>query len=227
MSPEQLASLKKDNRIYADPVDSGLPKAKARSVDIIVAASAASYDTFKKSYPTKTIKLVDHHVDPRLPKDLFNHVRSLNKPKAAYFGEPSNAILPPAIRQRVTVIPVNTARQSQEWLKQLQKYNIHYAVRLPNEKYNNKPFLKGFTAAHSGAVVIIHESDVEALRWVGGDYPYKISGGVEEENIIKMLDMVESDFGNSRWAHAQNTMQRILSETSEFAIHAQLKELFR
>jgi len=109
---------------------------------------------------------------------------------------------------------VDTSREDPSWLAFLPLYNFHYAVRSGRSLDLHKPFLKGFTAAHSGSNIMIQASDTEAVQWLGADYPYLVQGSADADQISHTLELAASDFGTARWEQALARMEHIRRRTS-------------
>jgi hypothetical protein len=218
--PQQLSDLRRaGNRLLFDPVDEVPPPTTARFADVLVASSLTAFDYFSRAYPATRVALVNHHVDPRLDRvtprpDAF---------RVGYFGETVNAILTDAIEERVDVVPVDTSREHADWLARVPQYTMHYAVRRERALDHFKPFLKGFTAAHSGAPVLIQRDQAEALRWLGEDYPYLVDAPVDEAVILDALARAEREYGGPRWARAREIMAGIRARTTPTRIVAELR----
>jgi len=193
--------------------------------DIVVAASETIYKGYKKTLPSSVkVILVNHNVDSRLKMlDWSKRPKTLH---AGYFGELINVVVTPEIKKRVDIMPVDNTKQNNYWLKELPKYNLHYAIRQTRDVYPNKPFLKGFTAAHCGANILIQDSEKEAVRWLGKDYPYLLHGKVTEKRILEMLEYTKKSFGSKEWKRGLEIMHTIREKTSEEAIGKQLVKLF-
>lgn len=226
LSQKDLKRLKeKHNRLIFDPIDGPIPADRLGYADIVVAASDTIYKDYKKTLPSSVkIILVNHNVDPRLKTlDWSKRPTTL---RAGYFGELLNTVITPEIKKRVDIIPVDNTRQNNYWLEKLPEYNLHYAIRQARDVYPNKPFLKGFTAAHCGANILIQASEKEAVRWLGKDYPYLLRGKVTEKKILEMLKHAKKSFGSKEWVRGLEIMRGIRKKTSEEAIGKQLVELF-
>ena len=226
ISPKDLKRLKKKhNRLIFDPIDGPIPADRLKYADIVVAASDTIYKDYKKTLPSSVkIILVNHNVDPRLKTlDWSKRPTTL---RAGYFGELLNAVITPEIKKRVDIIPVDNTKQNNYWLEKLPEYNLHYAIRQARDVFPNKPFLKGFTAAHCGANILIQASEKEAVRWLGKDYPYLLRGKVTEKKILEMIKYAKRSFGSKEWERGLEIMRGIKEKTSEEAIGKQLVELF-
>ena len=221
-----LSRLKaKGNRIILDPIDGPIYPDWLKYADIIVAVSESISEEYKKNFPPNVkVIVIDHNADLRLKQQ--NWSRKPKKLKTVYFGEHINTIYKPQIAQRVDFLWVDTVHQKDYWLKAAPNYNLHYAVRKKRDVYPNKPFMKGFTAAHCGANILIQASEKEAVRWLGKDYPYLLHGRVTEKKILEMLKYAEKSYGSKEWRRGLRTMERIRKKTSEEAIGKQLVELF-
>ncbi len=221
----ELSAMKKKNNILIfDPVDAKVSHEIAKYADVIVAASRTAFDDYESRFAEQSIKIVDHHVDPRIK--LLGWKKRPSIFRAAYFGELANTYTSRAIENEIDFIQVDTFRQRDDWLNMLPNYNFHYAIRQSRNIDHHKPFLKGFTAAHCGANIIIQESETEATRWLGHDYPYLIKGKVTERVIIDTLERAKKDFGLEDWERGLKKMREIKKNTSEIVIGRQLKDLF-
>lgn len=227
LNVKDLQKLKiRQNKLIFDLVDGELPADKIKFADVVVAAAESIYQKYKRSFP-KSVKivLIDHHVDPRI-RFVDWSIRP-KKLKVGYFGELINTLITPKIKQQVNFIPVSITTQNNDWFKELPKYNLHYAIRQKRDVYPNKPFLKGFTAAHCDANILIQASEKEAIKWLGKDYPYLLKGKVTEEKILKMLEYIKKSYGSKEWERGLVIMRGIRAKTSEEAIGKQLAKLFQ
>lgn len=222
----QFQKLKENKNILIfDMLDGELPEIKIKYADIIIAPSKTILESYKKQLPkNKKVFLIDHHVDPRI-----KNIKWAKRPKtlnAAYFGELINAVLTPKIRQRVDIIPVSNLEQKSDWFSKLPNYNLHYAIRQKRDVYPNKPFIKGFTAAHCGANILIQDSEKEAVRWLGKNYPYLLKGKVTERKILNMISYIQKSYGSKEWKRGLKIMSKIKKQTSEKVIGNQIVKVF-
>src|SRR3972149_10841685 len=223
----ELLKLKtRDNKLIFDLVDGELPAKKIKFADVVVAAAESIYKKYKRSLPKSAkIVLIDHHVDPRI-RFVDWSIRP-KKLKVGYFGELINTLFTPKIKRRVDFIPVSNTTQNNDWFRELPKYNLHYAIRQKRDVYPNKPFVKGFIAAHCDANILIQASEKEAIKWLGKDYPYLLKGKVTEEKVMKMLSYIKNSYGSKEWEHGLAIMRGIRAKTSDEAIGKQLVKLFQ
>lgn len=220
-----LEKLKKNgNRLIFDTVEAPLPHFTRDYADIVVACSAKSLSVYEKTFPNVQSMLLDHHVDPRV-QQLEMPPRS--KLKIGYFGEFANTFISDKIRSRVDFIEVDNLRQDPEWINKLPAYPMHYAIRVALKPNRYKPFLKGFTAAHCDANVLVQDTETDALRWLGEDYTYLIKGEVNGTVILAALDKVEQSYGSKEWRDALEVMRHIKEATSERAIADQLAKILK
>lgn len=226
LSPEKLQKLKdRQNLIIFDMVDGEIPDEKKQFADVFVAASETIYKKYKRLLPKSSIIfLIDHHADPRI-KNL-NWSRKPKSLQVGYFGEMINTYITPKINKIVNFIPVSTVNQSDEWFYELPKYNLHYAIRQKRDVYPNKPFLKGFTAAHCNANILIQDSEKEAIKWLGKDYPYLLKGKVTENKVLRMLNHIKESYGSDEWKRGLSVMRRIKKRTSEEIIGKQIIQMW-
>lgn len=223
---ERLSELKAaGNRLLFDVVDEAPPPTSGLA-DALVAASLTAFLDLQRDHPGTEVLLVNHHVDPRLDAAAAGD-RPTDRLRAGYFGELVNAVLSPAIEKTVTPVLVDTSRQDPAWLARVPGFNLHYAVRRFRGADLHKPFLKGFTAAHAGCNILIQRSQLEALHWLGDDYPYLIDGEPDEATIVAELDRVRDDFGSPDWLRGLETMRGIRERTSTTRIAAEAARALR
>lgn len=213
LDSDQLEELRRrGNRLIFDVVDEVPPATTSEFADVLIASSIEAFVAYSREFSSTRVCLVNHHVDPRIDTALAGRIGGpVNQAKIAYFGEPINAVLTPEIRTRVEIVTVDTSRQDTEWMGMLGSFNVHYAVRRTRDLDRFKPFLKGFTAAHVGANILIQDSQTEALHWLGNDYPYLLKGDVEEAAILNALALVEESFGSKQWFQALDRMREVKS----------------
>jgi glutathione S-transferase len=220
-TPERLQELKSaGNRLLFDVVDEVPPPTTRGYADLIVAASITGFVDLQRDHPSIEVVLVNHHVDPRLAG--LPASRPQDRLRAGYFGELVNAVLTPAIEQLVTPVLVDTSSQSDGWLARLPEFNLHYAVRLTRGADHHKPFLKGFTAAHSGSNILIQRSQGEAVLWLGEDYPYLLDDEPTPADILTALNRLRDDFGSPEWMRGLDVMRDIRARTLEARIGAEV-----
>lgn len=212
------------NRLYCDVVDeSPLPWVRTHG-DVIVASSYLGLSELGREYPHMPVGLVNHHADPRI---RFNGaLRSIPPLTTGYFGETENALIPAEVADRVDVIHIDTSGGDDAWLGRLGDYNMHYAVRAAQRWDLHKPFLKGFTAAHAGAAIVIQRNQIEAVTWLGDDYPFLIDEPADARAIIAALDLAADSFGSSAWEMAFDVMGAVRERTSPQKIGRELAALF-
>lgn len=210
-TPTQLDDLlHRGNRLLFDPVDEVPPGTTARFADVLIASSLTAFEEYGRRFPGTRVALLNHHVDPRIDMTPVHHSTF----RAGYFGERVNAELTDRIEEKLDVVPIDTSRHDSAWLSSIRDYSFHYAVRRHRELDHYKPFLKGFTAAHCGAPVLIQRDQQEAVRWLGDDYPYLVDAPATEEQVLDALARAKADFGGPRWRLAESTMAGIRARTS-------------
>jgi hypothetical protein len=216
--------VKRDNRLYFDPVDEPVPVGKLPFATGIMAASLCAFDWFSKNSGATPTWLVHHHVDPRVVSRAkhFHHETF----RAGYFGEPGNTVRTDLIAQHVDFHNVSTKIQKNSWLSALSRYSLHYAVRKSRDTDQFKPFLKGFTAAACGANMLIQATEAEALKWLGEDYPYLLRGEVAEAQIVEQLVRARDSYGSAEWERALDVMRAMSSKVSAANVADQLKAMF-
>ena len=222
MTMPLLERLKSNNNVLLfDLVDETPPPITQDYADVIVAASYSAFLEHSRLYPHIRVALVNHHVDPRVAGT--GQTPPQDRLRAAYFGEQINTVLSPGIEEEVDVVHIDTSRESSAWIDRLGEYNLHYAVRATRELDHFKPFLKGFTAAHCGANILIQDSQAEALHWLGSDYPFLLRGQVTNDSVLASLAHLRDSFGGELWNEGLSRMRDVKDRTTPARIGAELR----
>jgi hypothetical protein len=88
-----------------------------------------------------------------------------------------------------------------------------------------KPFLKGFIAAHCGAVLVVSASDREATSYLGEDYPFRFS--IEDgDDARAALAEVKRGYLSAAWGRALETVRAVRERSSPGWIRQELLQLF-
>ena len=187
----------------ADFVDDPTRPSLLEFVDLLWAASIRALRTALFARPMIDVDLVTHHVDPRIPRQgPVPHFA------AGYFGETVNAVLSPEIERSVTVVKVNTKLDDGDWLRELGRFSLHYAVRPSIRASTHKPFLKGFTAARCCANILVDRNDGDAINYLGDDYPYLLADN-QPATILAGIEFARQSFGSPEWRDALEVMRHI------------------
>ncbi len=127
-----------------------------------------------------------------------------------YFGETVNALIPAVVADRIDLVHIDTSTSRDDaWIARLGgEFTMHYAVRNTRDLDHDKPFLKGFTAAWSGANIMTQRSQVEPGYWLGTDYPFLVDGD-DPVSIAATFDMAAGAFGGPVWDDALQRMLEI------------------
>ena len=218
---DEIAQLKlRGNIICADYVDDPEREELHESIDVYIAASIRQYIHYSDAYPDKVVHLVSHHADPRLagirgPDDYCN---------IGYFGEIVNARYAAELQGRIDFCLVNTKFAETSWIARLGHCNVHYAVRNRRPIDGFKPFLKGFTAAHCHANIIVPKTESDAIYYLGSDYPYLL----EDESlgsVLAMVERVKASFGGEEWRRGLEIMESVRRRSSPEQIGSEIEAL--
>jgi len=221
---ETLSRLKaRGNRLMFDVVDELPPDTTGEFADVVVASSLTAFEAYAREFPRIPVALVNHHVDPRL--DAATAGTHPDTFRIGYFGERENAVLTPRIEEVVEAVHIDTSKEDTRWLESIRDFSMHYAVRRTRLLDQYKPFLKGFTAAHAGAPILIQRSQEEAVRWLGADYPYLLDDPVSEDRILAAIAQARAEFGGARWHEALDVMAGLRERTRPERIAAELAAL--
>ncbi|MBX9595623.1 MAG: hypothetical protein K2X46_14765 [Roseomonas sp.] len=198
--------------VLVDFVDRRVTAADGDAADGFIAVSAAQYRHLRTTWPDKPVIHLPHHVDLDIPPIAcqWDHFA------CAYFGNFDNALHLDAVREAGLVRPIETLTGNKNhWFEELPGYNLHYAFR-PRAHWGAgfKPFTKGFTAAHAGAIVVVADDDEEATGLLGADYPFRIPASATADAVIGHLHAMRDSFANSAWREARLRMRRLRTISS-------------
>ncbi len=198
----------------------------------IKAKTAAAFDAhmtlclpqaveMNRLYPSTPAFHVTHHVNPDVP----SCVPPSDKLRTGYFGRLSNTSRPDSLEQMITLVNVVDARfTAQDWLREAPLYNCHWIVRQKGDTQQWKPFLKGFVAARCGAVVIVTRDDMNALHYLGDDYPF-YAESLAPEDLEWAWVKVASAFGGEDWRKAQAIMRQVEARSSRQQVLTEFKAM--
>lgn len=218
---DELAQLKQQgNVVCADYVDDPEREDLHAAIDVYLAASIRQYIRCSELCPNASVHLVSHHADPRLG--------GIEGPKGycsiGYFGEIVNARYASELQGKIDFCLVNTKFAEAGWIPRLGHCNVHYAVRNRRPIDGLKPFLKGFTAAHCRANIIVPKAEGDAIYYLSSDYPYLL----EDESLQSVLDMiarVKASFGSDEWHRGLEIMESVRRRSSPEQVGNELEML--
>lgn len=209
ITTEQLWVLRKrGNVVLVDYIDSLVDPGIVSDVDGLIASSISAYINYNKNFPGKEIVHLTHAVDTRLPE-----AKPLHRFRAGYFGELTNTVLTEPVKQWVDFHGVNTHVSDANWIRSVKEYSCHYVVRKPSRTSGHKPFLKGFTAAHLGAPVIVEDNNPETDYYLGPDYPFQVRAN-DEKNILAGVEKARDSFGSKNWLDAVDRTRSVKVRSS-------------
>lgn len=221
---DELKRLKeRGNCLVADYVDAKPMAEQVEFIDVLLASSIKAIVDYRVKHRTKLCVHLTHHVDPRLPRGN----RASGRAVVGYVGERVNAIWSPQIHDQVELVHVDTSRRSDDWLRSVSRFNVHYAARRVRGIDGHKPFLKGFTAAHCDANIIVQRGSGDTDSYLGHHYPYLLSARPDEAEILEMLDRVRETFGGPVWDEGLEVMRHVQSRSCVSFIMDEFRALLR
>ena len=214
-----IRTIRKRNLICYDPLDSVIDEIILLEFDFILASSITQYfylsNHFERTYP------VTHH------HDLFLNIQNLEKTKTVgYFGETINMLTPESrhLSNMIDIHHINTKdqRKNSDWRSEAVKYDFHYTSRNLRPIDGYKPFTKGFNAAASNSIVVLHrpKKNSEEALLLGADYPFYIEKNTDLSSPEAVTDFLYQ--GDSRRKHAMDIMRYLKELSSPEAISDQL-----
>lgn len=220
-SAEALETLRRRNRAVIGSWDDRLPsEEKVAATDAIMGVSNRQTHDLARLFPATRIYHVTHHVNSEIPPST----PPSDRPRTAYFGFRSNTVLPESLRNMIDMVPLETANVDMSWIALLPRYNCHWIVRRSKAHDGWKPFLKGFTAARAGAVVVVGRDDEDAPQYLGDDYPFYV-GGTGIPQLEYDMARVASAFGGPDWARARDIMAQVADRSSDAQVCAEFRAM--
>ena len=224
---EALSDLRKRNiAVIGDWMDAPVEKEKAELFDAHMAFSFTQMLGLNHAYPEIPAYHVTHHVNadiPRVPPPT-------DKLRTGYFGSLRNTTLPSSLSGAVSLIDV-WAKTGTRWVDRFQDYNCHWIVRMDpvtdghKKRYGGwKPFIKGFTAAACGSVVIVTRDDLNAAHYLGDDYPF-YAESLAAADLEMAWARVASAFGGHDWRMAQEIMRQVAARSSDAQVCSEFKAM--
>ena len=167
-----------------------------------------------------------HNVDKRLHMLSLQRKR-LESLRPVYFGTTKVAYWTRKIEKHIPVIDASSSRKMEANYHKLINFNFHYGVRNPSIASNRiSPFTKGFTAAVMGSNILVDRNVPDALRVLGGDYPFLIDE-VSEEKIMDTLDFARNSYGGKVWREGLSRMEEVRYLVSPESLAMQFKDILR
>ncbi|TCS59072.1 hypothetical protein EDD52_12231 [Primorskyibacter sedentarius] len=215
-----------------DYVDGDLDMARHLSPDVHLAASFGAERellALRKNRHTKqgeVVRLLHHNTDTRLEDAracASGHLSSV------YIGDLGNTVRSPALEKKIRYVPFERATEINQVRQAIASTNFHICVRNLDKlgKGNvQKPFTKGFLAAHVGAPVLAWRGDAEARHFLGDDYPYFIDSP-RQEDIMRGIVHAEQTYGTALWNAAIHQMEKIHQQVNNKKIAESLVVLLK
>lgn len=220
-SAEVLEALRRRNLATIGSWDDKLPEPdKIAATDAVMGVSNRQTHDFGRMFPGVAAYHVTHHVNTGIKAS----VPPSDRPRTAYFGYHANTILPGSLRHMIDKIPLETSKVEMSWIELLPNYNCHWIVRRSKAHDGWKPFLKGFTAARAGAVIVVGRDDEDAPQYLGDDYPF-YTGGTSAGQLEYDMARVAASFGGPDWARARDIMAQVAERSSDAQVCAEFRAM--
>ena len=214
-----ITKIRSRNILCYDPLDNIFEEDMSSYFDIILASSITQYQSLSK-YCARVQPILHHH-------DFFLNSQVMKKTKTiAYFGENINMLKPRSgyFSNIIDVHHINTKdhRKNSDWRTEAVKYDFHYTSRNRRPRDGYKPFTKGFNAAASNSIVVLHrpKKNSEEALLLGNDYPFYIEQNTDLSSLAAVTDFLYQD--DSRRKHAMDIMRYLRELSSPEAISDQL-----
>lgn len=205
-----------------DHVDEPITTRRTSGADLHLACSYGQLDEFS-SNPTMAdnSRLLLHAADVR----IFQNTSAQHKVfRPVYVGDVRNTVLPDQSIFPMDVFEARTTEQFSDVLAALPTYNFHYAMRKDRdfEAASSKPFVKGFTAAAMGAVILTQKSTNDAAHFLGEDYPYFC---LDDGNPTEVCLRARDEFMGPIWSIAKDHMRSMAAKSHPEVIALQLVDI--
>ncbi len=208
---DRLHELRQRNILtISDFLDMPIKAATAAAFDAHMTLCLPQAVAMNRLYPSTPAFHVTHHVNPDVPECTT----PADRLRTGYFGRPDNTSRPASLEEAVAMVDVVDAGfTAQDWAREAPLYNCHWIVRRKDELQEWKPFLKGFVAARCGAVVIVTRDDMNAMHYLGDDYPF-YADSLAPEDLEQAWLHAASAFGGEEWRKAQAIMRQVRARSS-------------
>lgn len=207
------------HRFIADFVDLPVDEEVASSVDFLLASSVRQERFFRSRFSQIPTLHVTHLVDLRMPTISVPTDRA----RFGYFGRVANCLHANEISDLVCITDANDAADT-DWMARLSESNTHYAIRDAEEPAVFKPFLKGFTAAHCAAPIVVASTDEEAIYYLGTDYPLAVRD-LSLASVREHLRRFANEYGTSTWNSAVEAMRVVAARSGRDRAECELRTL--
>ena len=214
-----ITKIRNRNILCFDPLDNIIEQNASSYFDVIIASSITQYQGLSKHF-SRVHPILHHH-------DLFIQSQKKKKSKMiGYFGENINMLEPRSqyLSSMIDVHYIDTKdhRKNSDWRAQAVKYDFHYTSRNWRRRDGYKPFTKGFNAAASNSIVVLHrpKKNSEEALLLGHDYPFYIEQNTDLSSLEAVTDFLYQ--GDSRRKHAMDIMRYLKELSSPEAISDQL-----
>jgi len=193
--------------VWFDHVDEPVERMKLQGADVHLACSYEQLDVLNRMKASRsdmsgTVKLLMHNPDIRLEgcrqaqQDEFSSV---------YIGARDNISIPSALERDIEIVSPKSGPEMSQAIANGWRHNFHYNYRQERAGHEGaiKPFVKGFVAAGLGANIITQKSTVDAVRFLGEDYPYFVDNNQSQEDVFARA---RDEFGSPEWNMARSRM---------------------
>jgi hypothetical protein len=217
--PETIEQARRrDNIVCADYVDAPVDTEIASTIDLMISSSVGQYESLLKGNYKST--LITHHVDPGIA-DITAQTDYLS---FGYYGEMANVKHAADLMGHVDFCHLNTKTTGPVWIDRLRHANVHYAVRQPRAIDGFKPFLKGFTAAHCGANILVNRQEGDAVHYLTTDYPYLLED-TSLKSVLGMIEKIRESFGSREWFEGLEIMKSVRVRSSDEQVGREISAL--
>lgn len=218
----QLHTLRDRNiAAISDFLDMPIKAKTAAAFDAHMTLCLPQAAKLNRLYPASPSFHVTHHVNPDVPQCAPPSDRL----RTGYFGRPDNTLRPESLEEKIAMVNVVDASfTAQDWAREAPLYNCHWIVRQKDDLQEWKPFLKGFVAARCGAVVIVTRDDMNALHYLGDDYPF-YADSLAPEDLEWAWVRAAAAFGGPEWQKAQQIMRQVEARCSRRQVMTEFKAM--
>jgi hypothetical protein len=172
-------------------------------------------------FPNTPAFHVTHHVNP----DIHECTGPTDRLRTGYFGRLANTSRPESLATEIELVNVTDASfTAEDWAQKAPLYNCHWIIREMDHLQEWKPFLKAFVAARCGAVVIVTRDDMNAMHYLGDDYPY-YADSLTQPDLEEAWARAASTFGSKDWQKAQAIMRQVKARSSDRQVMIEFKAM--
>ncbi len=227
INKELCEIAKKNNNIIIYDILDGYDQAvELQLIDGLILSTELSRNNFEK-HENLVTKVIYHHIDTRLEKTIQpkNQSGTFNLAYIGNLPDKTDNVSFVDKLPNIELIETDTRYAKKTgWMKKIDTFNCHYAVRVDEIQRMSKPLAKIGVAAICNSNIIISKNSA-ATELLGDDYPYYTEDNYE--SVKKVVDFAKSSYGSDVWNKGIEKMNELKHRLSLENIIYEYIDLFK